>query len=47
MEILFWGIAIVAFLVVVFVAIQTAMLVLLFTENERLEEENEKNQPPF
>jgi hypothetical protein len=44
---LFTIIAIVALLIIIFVATQTVALFFFLREHERLREENEKFQPPF
>jgi hypothetical protein len=44
---LFWILGFIALGVIVFVGSQTVLLYLLFSENSKLQEENEKNKPPF
>jgi len=44
---LFWILGFIAIGICLFVVSQTILLYLLFSENNRLQEENEKNKPPF
>jgi len=44
---LFGMIALIAFLIVIFVGIQALALFFFLQENARLREENEKLEPPF